>query len=142
MKSLGQTNRNWLGCSDDFESWHLFGSSKVNVRSLCIHLVTQKFFKKLLSWTTKGANFQNHQRAPYPIFIFFGPKDSKSAPAPFPAQLEGPPQNLTPPSSHLSSRKAAAQKKAKNATMCLALNVQWSYHSIAAMLSVKSAMMR
>ena len=75
-------------------------------------------------------------------FIFFGPKDSKSAPAPFPAQLEGPPQNLTPPSSHLSSRKAAAQKKAKNATMCLALNVQWSYHSIAAMLSVKSAMMR
>ena len=75
-------------------------------------------------------------------FFFFGPKDSKSALAPFPTQLEGPPQNLTPPSLHLSSRKAAAQKKAKNATMCLALNVQWSYHSIAAMLSVKSAMMR
>ena len=67
-------------------------------------------------------------------FFFFGPKDSKSAPAPFLAQLEGPPQNLTPPSLHLSSKKAAPQKKAKNATMCLALN--------AAMLSVKSAMMR
>ena len=111
--------------------------------SLILHSFSRpKFLKNLLSRTTKGANFQNHQRAPYPICIFFGPKDSKSAPAPFPAQLEGPPQNLTPPSSHLSSRKAAAQKKAKNATMCRALNVQWSYHSIAAMLSVKSAMLR
>ena len=75
-------------------------------------------------------------------FVFFGPKDSKSAPAPFPAQLEGPPQNLTPPSAHLSSTKAAAQKKAKNATMCLALNVQWGSHSIAAMLRLMSAIMR
>ena len=45
-------------------------------------------------------------------------------------------------SADLSSTKAAALKKAKNATMCLALNVQWSSQSIAAMLSVKSAMMR
>ena len=38
--------------------------------------------------------------------------------------------------------KAAALKKAKNVTMCLALNVQWSSPSNAAMLSVKSFMMR
>ena len=36
----------------------------------------------------------------------------------------------------------AALKKAKNATMYLALNVQWSSQSCAAMLSVNSAMMR
>ena len=66
--------------------------------SLILHSFSRpKFLKNLLSRTTKGANFQNHQRAPYPICIFFGPKDSKSAPAPFPAQWEDPPQNLTPP---------------------------------------------
>ena len=45
-------------------------------------------------------------------------------------------------SAHLSSMKAAALKNAKNATMCLALNVQWNSQSITAMLSVNSAMMR
>ena len=45
-------------------------------------------------------------------------------------------------SAHLSSTKAAALKKAKNATMCPALNVQWNSQSITAMLSVNSAMMR
>ena len=45
-------------------------------------------------------------------------------------------------SAHFSSAKAAALKKAKNATMCVALNVQWSSQSNAAMLSVKSAMKR
>ena len=43
---------------------------------------------------------------------------------------------------HLSSTKAAALKKAKNVTMCLALDVQWSSPSNAVMLGVKSAMMR
>ena len=82
---------NWIGCS-----------LKFNIRSFSGHL--PKSSEKALKFTFEDPNrcqLSNHQWAPYPSdstqFIFFCPKDSKSAPAPFPAQWEDPPQNLTPP---------------------------------------------
>ena len=83
---------NWIGCS-----------LKFNIRSFSGHL--PKSSEKALKFTLEDPNrcqLSNHQWAPYPSdstqFIFFCPKDSKSAPAPFPVQWEEPPQNLTPPS--------------------------------------------